>query len=232
MKALNALISELKNLRKEADCKGMFWTVDDINNTIDKLGYARMRAKKNDVSYIDHMSKVDKRKHPPNRKRNSVTAEENVHLAIQQLTDIACSSMESMSSEEISRANNEYNFKRYPTLHAAADSCTGLIESYDIDSRDLSVAFGNEFTYTQHTNTYDEHNKMFDDVSKNGEYVIDVPHDQILSAMSQMQYLARKKSPKWVKSNFHIPKKAYETYESFNTFMKKFYKKHGIFCPE
>ena len=156
----------------------------------------------------------------------------NAYDEIRRLEDIASRAMESMSSEEIAKDNNDYHFKRYPTLHAMADICTGVLEASDIDSRDMSIAFGNEFTYTPCSSTDEESAKVFDDVSENGKYVIDVPHDQILSAMSQMEYVARKKSPKWVKSNFKIPKGAYETHESFLKFMKAFYKKHGIFYPE
>ena len=226
MKAWDALISAFKSLQSTPEHDRMKLPFKDLRKIAD---HERMQWI---VSDIDHMNKVEKRKRLSNRASNDYSRGEIANLAMQQLTDIACSAMESMSSRDISRANNEHHFKRYPTLHAGADISTGILESYDIDSRDLSIAFGNEFAYTPNTKTYEAHTRMFDDVSKNGMYVIDVPYDQILSAMSQMEYIARKKSPKWVKSNFRIPKKAYETRESFNTFMEKFYKKHGIFCAK
>ena len=203
MTTIEDLIKKLKTMRKGAEWADMVFLVDEIDNTIADLQTGK-----------------------------SVPLPTNATDRIQLMADTAIRQIESMSTEEISKANNSDAFKRYPNLPAMADISIGILESDGIDSRDLSIAFDNEFTYTPNTKTYEAHTKMFDDVSKNGMYVIDVPHDQILSAMSQMEYFARKKSPKWVKSNFKIPKKAYETHESFLKFMKRFYKKHGMFWAE
>lgn len=226
MKAWDALLSAFESLQSTSERDRMKLPFKDLRKVAD---HERMQWI---VSDIEHMNNVDKRKHVQNTISNTPNTKEDLHAEIHFTTAIALQHIQSMSSEDIAKNNNNYNFKRYPTLHAAADSCIGLIEAYEIDSRDLSIAFSNEFVYTPRTTTYEESDKLYNDVSKNGKYVIDVPHDQILSAMSQMEYFARKKSPKWVKSNFHIPKKAYETHESFLKFMKRFYKKHGMFWAE
>lgn len=206
MSTTKTILKELKSLRKSASKNDMLSAVEEIDDII--------------IELESKLANID----------STISPEELLHNQMQQMTDDICRAINSMSSIDISLDNNKYYFKRYPELHAAADISVRILESSGKDSRDLSIAFG-DFIYRRRVPN-NELDAQRDDISKNGHYVIDVPLDRIMAAMSWMEWLAEKKSPKWVKSNCVIPKKAMESRESFEAFVKKFSKKHGIFYPE